>query len=64
VVARARLPGRRGRRRKSGGREGGCGFAVALKVLEEAGVVADRNLIYDSLNRLAYRKAKLDRELR
>jgi len=39
-------------------------FAVALKVLEEAGVAADRNLVYDSLNRLAYRKAKLDRELR
>jgi hypothetical protein len=39
-------------------------FAAALKVLEEAGVAADRNLVYDSLNRLAYRKAKLDRELR
>jgi hypothetical protein len=39
-------------------------FATALKVLEEAGVAADHNLVYESLNRLAYRKAKLDRELR
>jgi hypothetical protein len=39
-------------------------FATALRVLEEAGVTADYNLVYDSLNRLAYRKAKLDRELR
>jgi hypothetical protein len=39
-------------------------FATALKVLEEAGVAADYNLVYESLNKLAYSKAKLDRELR
>jgi hypothetical protein len=38
-------------------------FATVLRVLEEAGVAADHNLVYEGLNRLAYRKAKLDREL-
>lgn len=38
-------------------------FATALRVLEEAGAAVDRNLVYESLNRLAYQKAKLGREL-
>jgi hypothetical protein len=37
-------------------------FAVVLKVLEEVGVAADYHLVYESLNRLAYRKARLDHE--